>query len=339
MPDDIIAEALRLLRSRYIFPDKAEEAARLVETHRAAEAYDGLDEAALGERITADLFTVCADKHLRVRQRDPALGTTLTPEELEAAWYERERLEGYRIVKVERLPGNVGLIELSGIADAANGGRAIAAAMELVAQTHALIFDLRSNRGGSPDGVTFWCSFLFKDSMTHLNSIYDGESGRTKQFWSLPWLPGPRYLDRPVYVLCGGDTFSAGEEFCYNLKHLGRAALIGEVTRGGAHPTDFLPLSETMEITIPIARSVHPLTETNWEGVGVEPDVVVPVAEAYAVAYRAALRHVVDSSASGGIRDQAREALGGLPEGLPDVPAPKPTARPESEEPQHMPGE
>lgn len=332
MPDELIDEALRLLRSRYIFPEKAEQAAKLVEEHRATGAYRGLDDEALGERLTADLFSVCADKHLRVRPRDPDMAMALTPEEMEAAFHEQERLDGYRIVKVERLPGNIGLIELSGIADAARGGRAFAAAMELVAQTHALIFDLRRNRGGSPDGVTFWCSFLFPDSMTHLNSIYDGESGRTKQFWTLPWLPGPRYLDRPVYVLCSGNTFSAGEEFCYNLKHLGRAALIGEVTRGGAHPTDFLPLSDTMEITIPIARSVHPVTGTNWEGVGVQPDVPVPAEQACQVAYGAALRHVLDGGAPGSVRDQAREALGGLPDGLPEVPAPKPTA-------QHMPGE
>jgi hypothetical protein len=152
MPDEIIDEALRLLRSRYIFPEKAEQAAQLVEEHRVAGAYDGLDDDALGERLTADLFTVCADKHLRVRPRDPALGAALTPEEMEAAWHERERLEGYRIVKVERLPGNIGLIELSGIADAARGGRAIAAAMELVAQTHALIFDLRETAAARRTG-------------------------------------------------------------------------------------------------------------------------------------------------------------------------------------------
>ena len=42
-------------------------------------------------------------------------------------------------------------------------GPAIAAAMELVAGTYALILDLRQNHGGSPEGVVFWCSYLLDE--------------------------------------------------------------------------------------------------------------------------------------------------------------------------------
>jgi hypothetical protein len=42
--------------------------------------------------------------------------------------------------------------------------------------------------------------------------------GRPGSSASLAWLPGPRYTDRPLYVLTSADTFSGGEEITYNLQ-------------------------------------------------------------------------------------------------------------------------
>src|SRR5437762_3207703 len=83
----------------------------------------------------------------------------------------------------------------------------MAAAMQLIIHTDALIIDLRKNAGGSPDGVQFWCSYFFDDTLTHMNSIFDPTRG-TKQFWVLPYLPGDRYTDKPVWVLTSATTFS-----------------------------------------------------------------------------------------------------------------------------------
>jgi hypothetical protein len=309
MSRKLVTQALTLMCEKYVFPEKAADAAKAIRARLDAGEYDDLDEAALGERLTAQLFELCGDKHLRVRVRDGALHHTVSEDEIMAVWREQMRLRNYGVAKVERLDGNVGYLDLRLVADPAVGGRAIAAAMDLVSHTHALIIDLRKNAGGSPDGVQFWNSYLFPDSRTHLNSIYDGETGATKQFWSLPYLPGERYLDRPVYALIGAFTFSGGEEFCYNLKAQGRATLIGQTTRGGAHPTDHFPITPTLEITVPIARSINPVTGTNWEGTGVEPDIAVPEAEAFAVAYEKALRHVVTTSTSPAVLEEARAAL------------------------------
>jgi C-terminal processing protease CtpA/Prc len=309
----VIEEALALLCANYVFPDRAAAAADAIRRRRAAGEYDGLDEEALAGRLTADLYEVCADRHLRVRLRDP-LPAEPTADELVAAGRERLRLANYGIARVERLDGNVGYLDLRLVADPQVGGRAIAAAMELVSHTYALIIDLRRNRGGSPAGVIFWNSYLFPDDQTHLNSIYDGASGQTRQYWSLAYLPGERYLARPVYVLTSGETFSGGEELCYNLKARGRATLIGETTRGGAHPTDVYPVSATVEITVPNARSINPVTGTNWEGTGVEPDLAVPAPTALAVAYRKALGYVLTAAHSAAALAEARAASACLAE-------------------------
>jgi C-terminal processing protease CtpA/Prc len=305
--------ALELLCANYVFPGKAAAAAQKVRELQAQGAYEGLTEEELGERLTAEFFEVCADKHLRVRLKPAELrGEGMTKEATLAAWREYLRSTNYGIARVERLDGNVGYLDLRGVASSAEGGRAIAAAMELVSQTDALIIDLRKNRGGSPDGVIFWCSYFFPDDETHLNSIYTASTGQTRQYWSLAWLPGQRYLDRPVYVLTSDMTFSGGEELCYNLQAQGRAVLIGETTRGGAHPTDGFPITDTLEITVPTARSINPVTGTNWEGVGVKPDVEVPAEEAFALAYRKALDHVVDTTESASIRQEAQTTRSGL---------------------------
>jgi C-terminal processing protease CtpA/Prc len=312
MSPNVIEEALAVLRARYIFPEKAEAAAAAIRRRERAGEYEGLDEQQLGERLTAELFEICEDTHLRVRVRGAELHAALTEDEMVAVYREQIKQANHGIARVERLDGNIGYLDLRQIPEASMGGRAIVAAMELVSHTEALIIDLRRNRGGVPNGVSLWHSYLFPDDETHLNSIYDGESGNTRQYWSQAYLPGERYLDRPVYVLISGVTFSAGEEFCYNLQALGRATLIGQTTRGGAHPTRFFPITPTLEITVPIARAINPVTGGNWEGTGVVPDIEVPAEEALATAYRRALEHVLAGSAAAAVQEEARAALDGL---------------------------
>jgi Peptidase family S41/N-terminal domain of Peptidase_S41 in eukaryotic IRBP len=321
---EIVETTLALLRRNYVFPDRAEQAATTIEARLAAGEYDDLDETALAERLTSQLDEICADKHLRVRAmppRPPRPGRAGPGPGRPA----REHLGApggpdlpghplnYGIYRVERLDGNVGYIDLHGVAPPEEAGPAITAAMELVKGTYALIIDLRRNHGGSPHGVAFWCSYLFPGADTHLGDIYRTDTGETTQFWSLAYVPGTRYLDRPVYLLTSHETFSGGEDLCYTLQVQGRAQVIGETTGGGAHPTRMIPISETMAVSVPFARSVNPVTGTNWQGTGVVPDTAVPADEAYEVAYGRALRHVLSITVPPPVADEARAALAGLP--------------------------
>jgi Peptidase family S41/N-terminal domain of Peptidase_S41 in eukaryotic IRBP len=319
---EIVTTALGLLRANYVFPEVAEQAATAVETRLAAGEYDNLDEITLTDLVTRHLQEVTRDKHLRLRVGGgPGPGGPGRPEPGEPDDHEARRramrrmgrVDNFGIRRVERLDGNVGYLDLRRVAMAANAGPAVAGAMELVAGTYALILDLRHNGGGAPDGVALWCSYLLTEEPTHLNDIFHADTGETRQFWSLPYVPGTRYVDRPVYVLTSSHTFSGGEELCYNLQALGRAELIGETTGGGAHPTRGFPVSRAVMIGIPFARSVNPVTGTNWQGTGVVPDVAVPEAEAYDVAYAKALRHVLAlDDVPPPIADQARDTLAKL---------------------------
>ncbi len=333
---DIVAKALALLRENYVFPELAGQVATAVEARLTAGEYDNLDEITLTELLTTHLQEASGDKHLRVRlgggpgpgRRGPGRRAG-DPDGADTA--EREggkapdraarrlkmrqigQLDNFGIHRVERLDGNIGYLDLRRVPMPENAGQAIAAAMELVGGTYALIIDLRRNGGGSPHGVAFWCSYLLPEEPTHLNDIFHADTGETTQFWSLPYLPGSRYLDRPVYVLTSSHTFSGGEDFGYTLQALGRAEVIGETTGGGAHPTRPFPISAAVHIAIPFARSINPITGTNWQGTGVIPDTPVPADEAYRVAYAKALRHVAElGDVPPRFADEAREALAAL---------------------------
>ena len=322
---EIVTKALELLRANYVFPEQAEQAATAIEARLEAGEYDDLDEITLTELLTSHLQEVTDDRHLRVvlgggPGPGPGPRAEQVPEEPKdrearrLAMRQRGRLDNFGIRRVDRLDGNVGYLDVRRVAMPANAGPAIAAAMELVAGAYALIIDLRQNHGGSPEGVVFWCSYLLDERPAHLNDIFHADTGETRQFWALPYVPGTRYLDRPVYVLTSHHTFSGGEDFAYTLQALGRVTVVGETTGGGAHPTRGFPISAAVHIGIPFARSVNPVTGTNWQGTGVVPDVAVPEAQAHDTAYARALEHVLAlDDVPPPIADEAREALAGLP--------------------------
>src|SRR6185503_18194194 len=122
---------------------------------------------------------------------------------------------------------------------------------------------------------------------------YWREGDRTDQFWTLPHVPGQRMPDTPLYILTSNRTFSGAEEFAYNMKNLKRGTLIGEVTGGGAHPGGRQPVNDVFGIFIPVGRAINPISKTNWEGTGVEPDVVLPAEKALALAHSKAIESLI----------------------------------------------
>ncbi|MBU0983093.1 MAG: S41 family peptidase [candidate division Zixibacteria bacterium] len=284
----------------YVFPDVAQEMTKLLRKNLKDGKYDDLDRVgAFSERLTEDLRSISHDLHLSVQPRqldpepqDPA--DTLTDEQRLQRRLNQARRDNFSFRKVERLTGNIGYLKLNGFADAAYGGPTAIAAMNFLGYCDALIIDLRENGGGSPSMIQLISSYLFQEPV-HLNSFYVRQEDSIHQFWSQAYVPGPRLTDVPVWVLTSKYTFSAAEEFSYNLRNLERATLVGDTTGGGAHPVnrvawDGLPLG----MSLPFGRAINPITGTNWEGVGVAPHIVVPSEEAYDVALMDALETLAE---------------------------------------------
>jgi C-terminal processing protease CtpA/Prc len=284
----LIEDLVARLNDDYIFPDRAAAATKLLRDKSRQGAYADATGEELCSRISADLLEACDDKHLRLLWHETPAAA---PDEarLHAELREQIRRENHGVRRVELLPDNVGLIELTIIPEPSSGAPNLAAAMQLVENSEALILDLRPTRGGSPDGVVLLASYLFPDGEVHLSDFIEGPNGPTREYWTYPYVPGARYLDRPVYVLTSSTTFSGGEALAYDLQAQGRAIVVGEATRGGAHPSVIVPLTGQIELRLPVARSINPVTGGNWEGAGVQPNISVPAPDALDVARKAAL--------------------------------------------------
>lgn len=294
---EIIAELIRQLDEKYVFPEIAQAIAVDLRQQLQQGTYDEIDEGKLlAQAISEHLLAVSHDRHLRLfyqaegvpAQRDDDDG--YTAEEIEQI--RQQKQQNYGLKKAEILEGNIGYLQIDQFVHPHFAGESMSAAMAFLAHTQALIIDLRANGGGEGLMVQFLCSYFFdafRAEHIQLNGLYDRRKDLLRQYWVLPYVPGARYLDRPLYLLTSQRTFSAAEEFTYNLQQLKRALVVGERTRGGAHAGLRYPLSAHFEAFIPCLRAINPLSGSNWEGVGVQPDLPIAQEEALASAYQRAL--------------------------------------------------
>ncbi len=286
----VIASAIASLNERYVFLETAKKMADAVRERQKRGEYDAVsDGATFANLLTQHFQDVSHDRHLRVRFSPTRLVDGPGGPAPEGAPRFREEMQrihcGFSPVK--RLDGNVGYLKFDLFADPDICGATASAAMDSLAGVRALIIDLRENGGGSPKMVAFVASYLFSKP-THLNDLWERKGNKTTEFWTRSDLPGKRLEGVPVYVLTAKRTFSGAEEFTYDLQQLKRAVIIGETTGGGAHPVYSQRIDEHFLIGVPYARAINPITKTNWEGVGVVPDVRVPAAEALTTARRLA---------------------------------------------------
>jgi C-terminal processing protease CtpA/Prc len=294
----IIDSVAAALNEHYVFKDTAAAMEKRVRQRERKHAYDQL--------LTVDDFASALTEDLRDVSHDLHIGAAyLSDEQLSRFEEERQdpeverqraiaraRRTNFQFRKAEILDGNVGYLRFDNFVDASLSGPTATAAMNFLGNADAIIFDLRYNGGGEPSLIQYITAYLL-DGPTHLNNFCTEGGDSTHQFWSAPFVPGPKLTEADAFVLTSDRTFSGAEEFSYNLKNLGRATIVGDTTGGGAHPVSaFAFPSLNFGIRVPFARAVNPITGTNWEGTGVTPDIVVPADEALDVAYAEALRRI-----------------------------------------------
>lgn len=297
MRGETIDTLVAKLNDHYVFPDKAKQIEAILRQRQHEGKYDGMtDGEHLAKQITSDLRGVAHDLHMKV-EFSPALvppdNAVGPPPASQAEWEQRtnfvmrlimRRMANRRVEKVEHLSPNIGYLKVSGFPPPFLVAGKYAAAMDKLADTDGLIVDLRENHGGAPQSVALLVSY-FVDQRTRLNDIWDRDTGITTQHWTEDKLDGKRYGGKkPVVILAGPRTMSAGEDFTYTMQALKRATVIGERTWGGAHPARPYRLGDHFFAVIPGGRSISPITHTNWEGVGVIPDIAATPDNALAVA-------------------------------------------------------
>jgi hypothetical protein len=299
-----LADSLASLYERfYVFPDTGQKIAELLRKRNSEGAYDKIESPMeLSAAFMSDINSITPDLHLSIRF-NPELQQRLEAENLTDSTVDIQselflddmRQNNFGFERVERLTGNIGYLDLRSFEPAEFAGPTAEAAMAFLANTDAIIFDLRQNGGGNPSMIQLIMSYLFEGDRLHFNSFYDRPTDSMTHWYTLPWVRGKRMPTQEVYVLTSGNTASAAEEFTYNLKNMKRATIVGETTAGAAHPVNQFGFGQAMYARISVGRAINPYTNTNWEGTGIKPHIEVPVPQALNVAHLEALKHLAES--------------------------------------------
>jgi hypothetical protein len=298
------------VRDRYVFPDKGAELARALRRRAQQRQYDGITSTRVfAESLTAHMQALTRDLHMRVHYRHIPIaprGSEDEPDERERArLLAFDRLRNFGFEQVRRLPGNVGYLDLRMFSGLPEAQATAVAAMNFLGNCDALIVDLRRNGGGSPGMIQTLLTYLVEPGRRlHFNDFYQREGDRWVQWHTASYVPGPRLAGRPIFVLTSALTASAGEEFCYDVLTHKLGTLVGATTIGAANPGGMFRLSDHLAAFIATGRAVNPITKTNWEGVGVKPDVSVPAHEALREAHVRAIEAL-----QGSPRDDEHRAL------------------------------
>lgn len=283
------------MKEVYFFEDLAAKVDKDLKARRDKGEYDSIESGEeFAKKLTADMNAICKDAHLNVRYSDEPLPVRKddrqpSPDEIAEANEQMRTLNG-GLERVERLPGNVGYVEVRAFMSKDAFQRPAQAAMSFLADSDALIIDLRRNGGGDPESVQYLCSYLFGEKV-HLNDITMRGQGK-QEFWTID-VPGKKLSDQPVYVLTSKRTGSGAEECAYDIQSLKRGTVIGESTWGGANPGDFIRLNDHFGAFIPTGQAMNPHTKKNWEGTGVIPDVAATPADALKIAHVSALKELI----------------------------------------------
>jgi C-terminal processing protease CtpA/Prc len=283
MRAEVVKGIGELMVKLYIFPEKANLMAALLTKKLQEGQYDKIDDVQDFSRVlTEDLRSVSKDRHIRViygpeivkriRDRQSQSAGDREKERQRALMEERKRNFDFEEVKL--LDGNIGYLDLRGFSGSREAAETGIAAMNFLANADAIIIDLRRNGGGSPAMIQLISSYFLKER-THLNSFENRGEDTLEQYWSFHYVPGGPMFDTDLYILTSQRTFSAAEEFTYNMKNLKRATIVGETTGGGAHPGGTKIVNDSFLVWVPTGRAVNPITKTNWEGTGIPPDVAV----------------------------------------------------------------
>lgn len=293
--DGALKAIRQVLADEYVFPEMR---AKLVERLGRAEKAGryAVDEPFLfAERVSDDLREVSRDGHLSLGHSPAEYAASLAPSSSDRgspALARRRATRGHHGLQESRiLPGNIRYLRITGFEWVSDeSGAAYDGAMRFLKDGDAVIIDLRGNGGGSAEAVQYLTSHFLPADTLLLTFVQGSEP--PYQSRALSHLPAGRLRGKPLYVLIDAGVASAAEEFAYHVQQFKLGELVGARTAGGANNNRLAPIAPGFILSVSIGRPVHAVSNTNWEGVGIEPSVEAVPAQALDVAQSLALRRL-----------------------------------------------
>ena len=299
----LMENIIRELKNKYVAPKETNAIESELRKKFRSPAYDQITSPReLASALTNDLRTASRDLHLFVTY-DPELERTVlalphTPSvELQEPPPDPARLielrqSNYNFRKLEILRGNVGYLELRGFVDLNYSKETAVAAMSFLANSDAVIIDLRKNPGGFINLEIFLASYFYGVDPVEWLSRYHREGDVTVRDWTLREVPGKRLTHADLYILTSRETGSAAEGFSFFLQQRKRAKIIGEKTSGAGYGNRETPIGDGFVFFISVFRQFDPRTGRGWQNDGVVPDVPLPADQALRAAHAEAIKNL-----------------------------------------------
>lgn len=295
-PGRVVQRVAELVEQKYFDKNMAQRVATKLKSTASKLKYSKVsDPSQLAKLLTEELQAITDDLHLAVGEvrADNETGKAGTPR---LSRDERGRRCNYGFQKVEILPGNVGYLNVTSFYRPNEATETMVAVMKTLQHVDALIVDMRENQGGRTETVAMLASYFFSQSQL-LFEVFDRQGEKQKHV--ADFAPAKMRKEKlPMYVLTSARTFSGGEGFAFLLQDLGRAQVVGEVTKGAANPGRRYTVNSQFEVNIPNAKLVCP-SGRNWEGVGVRPDILVADGSQLECAYEVAIKALTSTCRKG----------------------------------------
>jgi len=291
--DILIDKLIDKIQSDYIIVDQGEKAIAYLNKVKINKSLAAIsDPQTFAATLTDQLRKITADKHLAVFFEPVKLPKEENRKENALKLPGKERYN-YGFEKIERLEGNIGLIQINQFANLNEAKSVAEKYMMALKNFDAIIIDLRQNGGGQTPMMAFIANYFFGDTTVHFTDLEWRNNPKLIEVWTDPHVTD-KSDGKDLIIIVGKNTFSAAEDFAYAMQQLKRATIVGETTGGGAHMgTGIQRLTNLFTVFIPSGRSLNPITKTNWENIGVIPDVKVADENALKAAHMMSLRHLI----------------------------------------------
>jgi len=307
--DELIEAVKAAFQKTYVFPEKVPAIiARLNQSWKEGR-YTVTNPSEIAARITADLRDSSHDRHAYLAYDPARFAASQTPphagaeQDLSAYDAAVARRDNFGLTDLRILPGNIRYLKITGFEWADDEtGPVYDDALRFLRGGDAIIIDLRGNGGGSGQAVLYLVSHFMKAGTLELTFLQGNEA--PVQAHILDSVPAGRMIGRPLFVLIDGAVGSAAEEFAYDVQQFKLGQLVGTTTAGAANNNTFVPIPPGFMLSVSYGRPVHPLSQSNWEGAGIAPDVEVDPSQALEMAQSLALTQLDTTAASPETRDE-----------------------------------
>jgi hypothetical protein len=302
-PRAVVADVKHILNENYVLPEVRPQLAAALDKGLAAGRYNVSDPGVLSERINADLTAVAHDGHLgmhfdpkqsaQLAARPAGAGADDAPPTEEDIRF-ADRLN-HGITQLKVLPGNIRYMETVGFFWGGDKTKEVYDnAMRFLKGGDAIIIDMRQNGGGSPDAVRYMISHFLQPNTPIVTFYMRGQAG--DRWSSLAGLPAGSLAGKPLYVLTGGRSASAAEEFIGHVGGYKVGELVGEKTAGAGYRNEFFPVAGGYVLSVSVGRAVLASTGKDWEKVGIAPTIKADQGDALEVAQIHALRKLASNA-------------------------------------------